>query len=162
MYQSRHHYEYTLCHKNHVIFHCYRILWVTFTWNKILSDIISISTCQGSFKPALWLWYSILHIPYLGSNITHTFNTGTSCWLVWSEESWGGNTCFLPQSKVNEFVDDVHRGRSGEFLDHFQPETNGIPWPCEQHILRFFNDSPPWLSTDTPDHTNSWELQLTY
>jgi hypothetical protein len=53
----------------------------------------------------------------------------------------GGNTCFLPQSKVHEFVEDVHRGRTGEFLDHFQPETNGIPQPWEQHILRFFNDS---------------------
>ena len=57
----------------------------------------------------------------------------------WSGVSKGGgmcgNTCFLPKSKVNEFVDDVHRGRTGEILDHFQPETNGILRPWEQHIL---------------------------
>jgi hypothetical protein len=129
---------------------------ITFTWNKILSDS-RISTCQRSFKTALWLWFSIPHITFLGSNITLTFDTGTFCWLVWSEERWvGGNTCFLPQSKVNEFVDDVHWGRTGKFLDYFQPETNGIPQPWEQYVLWFFNDSSP----NTPDHTNTWELQL--
>jgi hypothetical protein len=81
---------------------------------------------------------------FLDSNVTLTFITAASCWLLWRKDrlkGGGGNTCFLPQSKVNEFVDDVHRGGTGEFLDHFQPETKGIPQPWEQHILHFFNDS---------------------
>jgi len=109
LYQDRHQYEYNLCYKNHVRFHYYRILWFTFTWNKILSDIRKNFTCQGSFKTALWFYNT--HIPFLDSNTTLTFNTGTSCRLVWSAERWG-NTCFLPQSRVNEFVYDVHRSRS--------------------------------------------------
>jgi hypothetical protein len=47
----------------------------------------------------------------------------------------GRNICFLPKSEVNEFVDDVHWGRTGKFQDYFQPETNGIPQPWEQYIL---------------------------
>ena len=143
--QGRHQHEYNLHHKNLVIFTVYRILWFTFTWNKILSDVRRTSTCQGSFKTALRFWFSIPHtsITYLDSNITLTFNSETSCWLVWSEDRWecGGNTCFLPQSEVNEFVEDVRRGRRGEFLDHFQPETNGIPQPWEtahSSILQWF------------------------
>jgi hypothetical protein len=117
LYQDRHQYEYNLCYKNHVRFHYYRILWFTFTWNKILSDIRKNFTCQGSFKTALWFYNT--YIPFLDSNTTLTFNTWTSCQLVWSAERWG-NTCFLPQSRVNEFVYDVHTGRTGKFLDHFQ------------------------------------------
>jgi hypothetical protein len=57
---------------------------------------------------------SMQNIPLLCSDKTLTFNTGTSCRLIWSE---GGNSLVTFQSQINDLVNDVHRGRKGDFLD---------------------------------------------
>jgi hypothetical protein len=69
---------------------------------------------------------SITHIPLLDSNITLTSNTGNYCCSGVQKGGGEGRGEYL-FSRVNEFLDDVHRGGTGKFLDHFQPATNGVP-----------------------------------
>jgi hypothetical protein len=133
MYQGRYQHEHNLSHKNYVRFHCYRIIWFTFIWNKILSDNRRFPICQEPFKTALWFWISIQRIPPLGSDMTLTFNTGTSCWFLWSEVGGRGLLSVLPQPEDNDLLDDVHRGRKGSSWI-IQPETNGIPWHLDTQI----------------------------
>lgn len=77
-----------------------------------------------------------------------------SGWLVCSEGQ--KLLSVLPESQVNHLVDDVPRGRKGDFLDTLvHPEINGIPWQLEQQILQ---DASQWLSTNIPDHINSRKL----
>ena len=144
MHEGRHLYRDNLCHKNHFRYHCYRIIiTVTFTLYETLSDISTISICHRLFNTSHWFW--------ICSDMTLTFNTGTSCWLVWSD--WRNYLASF-QSQISDLAGDIHRGRKFALL---HTDTHGIPRYSEKWILEQCFSTPV---KKYHDHINSWKLQL--
>jgi len=91
--------------------------------------------------------------------MTHTFYVGTPRGSVGSvEKKFLG---VLPQSQVNDCGCGTHEGRKSDFL-HL-PHSVWNQWNAlALGNRRLFNYAFPWLSTNMPNHTNTWKLQFTY
>jgi hypothetical protein len=80
---------------------------------------------------------------YSGSNITFTFDTGTSCWLAWSEERWKwGIPVFCHSLKSINLQMMCERTEQASSWITFSLKPTASLGP-ENSI--FFNDPSPWL-----------------